>query len=189
MQCQNIINVKDYLSEFDKILCEMSNKMLSRKIVGNITVDFIECMIPHHRAAIYMSENLLKYPIYRPLGNIAKDIIEMQTKGIEEMQEILRTTNGYNSTNCEVQKYMIKYLSIVKNMVSKMKNSPRCNSINLNFVGEMIPHHEGAIEMCNNLLKYRIDPRLRKVAQSIIVEQSQGVKELAEVRRNLCNQI
>ena len=68
-----------------------------------------------------------------------------------------------------------------------MKNSPRCKNINLNFVNEMIPHHEGAIEMCNNLLQYYIDPRLRYVANNIINEQSRGVRQLMEVKdEQLC---
>lgn len=45
----------------------------------------------------------------------------------------------------------------------------------------MIPHHEGAICMCENLLKYCIDPRLEKVAKDIIKEQSQGIKELKDM--------
>ena len=43
----------------------------------------------------------------------------------------------------------------------------------------------GAISMCENLLQYRIDRRLRSVAETIIQEQSKGVKELMEVRKNL----
>lgn len=189
MEQQNIINAKNYLAEFDKILCEMENKMLSRKIVGNITIDFIECMIPHHEAAIYMCQNLLKYTVYYPLIGIAQNIVETQTKGIEQMREIEKTTRGYKNSRYEVQRYMTKYLAIVKNMVNKMKESPRCMNISLDFIGEMIPHHEGAIGMCNNLIMYRIDPRLRGVAQSIIKEQSKGVKEMEEVKKSLCNQM
>ena len=186
MESQMVINAKRYLTEFDKILCNMADKMLSRNIIGNITIDFIECMIPHHQAAIYMCENLLRYPTYSSLKEIAEDIIRMQTKGIEQMREIKRTTCGYYSSNREVKTYITKYLSIVKNMVYKMKNSPRCIDINLNFVNEMIPHHEGAVEMCNNLLMYCIDPRLKDVAETIIREQSEGIRQLEEVRRSLC---
>lgn len=59
---------------------------------GNITIDFIECMIPHHQGAIYMSKNLLRYPTYPALEKIAQNIIETQTRGIEQMKEILKTT-------------------------------------------------------------------------------------------------
>ena len=71
-------------------------------------------------------------------------------------------------------------------MICRMKNSPRGININLNFVNEMIPHHEGAIAMCENLLQYCIDPRLKCVAETIITEQSQGVKELEEIKKQLC---
>ena len=57
--------------------------------------------------------------------------------------------------------------------------------INLDFVSEMIPHHQGAIQMCNNLLKYKIDPRLSVIAKNIIQEQSEGVKELQDIKISL----
>lgn len=187
MQNQEIINARRYLTRFDEILNQMENKMLSQTVTGSITIDFIRCMIPHHQAAIYMSENLLKYTTYKPLQNIANNIIQMQTKGIEQMREIERTVSGFNNTPNDVNMYICKYLEITKNMIDRMRNSPRCININLNFVGEMIPHHEGAISMCKNLLQYRIDPRLKRVADSIIREQSQGVQDLKKVREQLCH--
>ena len=186
MESQQVLRARSYLNRFNKILDEMCTKMLSAKPNNSITLYFIECMIPHHQAAIYMCNSLLEYTTYQPLQKIARDIIEMQTRGIEEMQEIAKTTMGYFNTKREMDCYVEKYLAITKNMICRMKNSPRCVNINLNFVGEMIPHHEGAIEMCNNLLQYCIDPRLKQVAETIIKEQSEGVKELISIRKMLC---
>ena len=186
MRNQNVILANRYLLRFDQILDEMASKMLSANIVNNITLDFIECMIPHHQAAIYMCENLLQYTMYKPLQEIARDIIKMQTRGIEQMKEIAKTTTWFFNMKNDVNNYYNTYLQITENMIDRMKNSPRCVNINLNFVNEMIPHHEGAISMCDNLLKYYIDPRLRIVAETIIREQSEGVAQLKEVQRNLC---
>ena len=103
------------------------------------------------------------------------------------MKEIASTTSGYYNTRREVNWYINKYFQITREMINKMRNAPRCENININFTNEMVPHHDGAIKMCNNLLQYRIDPRLVKVAKTIIDEQSKGVKRLKEIRDGLCN--
>lgn len=185
MECLNE-NAKKYLERFDEILNNMSREMLSQRVTCSITSNFIRCMIPHHQAAIYMCQNLLKYTNYKPLQDIANNIIVTQTKGIEQMKNILMTTRGYINSRQDVNCYMNEYLEITRNMILNMKNSSRCNNINLNFTSEMIPHHEGAIKMCNNSLKYSIDPRLVKVAESIIKEQTEGVSKLKEISKRLC---
>lgn len=180
------IRAREYLDRFYEILDTMADKMLSEQMTNSITINFIQSMIPHHQAAIYMCENLLDYTNYRPLQEIARSIIRVQERGIEQMKEIAKTTHGYINMPKDVESYLEKYFTITKDMINRMKNSPRCIYININFVNEMIPHHEGAIAMCKNLLTYYIDPRLRNVADSIIKEQSEGVRQLKEIRRNLC---
>lgn len=187
MNCYLDSNSRKYLQRFDKILRTMACKMLSKCPTNSITLDFIDCMIPHHQAAIYMCENLLKYTSYHPLEDIARSIIATQENGIRKMREIASTTRYLNNTCEDVNIYFRRYRSITENMVCRMRSASRCNNIDLNFTNEMIPHHEGAIEMCNNLLKYQIDPRLEAVARNIIAEQSRGVRELKQIRDNLCD--
>jgi uncharacterized protein (DUF305 family) len=43
------------------------------------------------------------------------------------------------------------------------------------FARAMIPHHQGAIEMARLELLYGRDARLRRLAQGIVVEQSQEI--------------
>lgn len=183
MSCQHINETRKYLYEFFKILNNMENKMLSAPITDNITINFIRAMVPHHQAAIYMCQNLLRFTNFEPLEEIARNIISTQTKGIADMREVAITTSGYSNTRRDVNLYEKAFLCITKEMICRMRNSSRSNDINLNFVSEMIPHHEGAIKMCENLLKYRIDPRLVEIANNIILEQSNGVKKLEEIRK------
>jgi len=51
----------------------------------------------------------------------------------------------------------------------------RSGNIDRDFVRMMIPHHQGAIDMARVLLKYGQDERLKRLAQSIIVEQAQEI--------------
>lgn len=47
------------------------------------------------------------------------------------------------------------------------------------FVMMMIPHHQGAVDMAQIELKYGTDPKLRKMAQTIVDSQK---KEIAEMK-------
>lgn len=185
MRCTKTNETRKYLCAFYQILNTMENKMLSAPITDNITINFITAMVPHHQSAIYMCQNLLRFTDYELLKNIAENIISMQTRGIGHMREIAITSYGYSNTRRDISLYERAYFSITRNMLCRMRNAPISNNINLNFIDEMIPHHEGAIAMCENLLKYRIDPRLKCIADSIINEQSKGLEELKRIQKRI----
>jgi uncharacterized protein (DUF305 family) len=59
--------------------------------------------------------------------------------------------------------------------------------IDRDFARMMIPHHQGAIDMALVLLKYGRDQKLKRLAQSILVEQGQEIaymRSLLEAPRN-----
>jgi uncharacterized protein (DUF305 family) len=49
------------------------------------------------------------------------------------------------------------------------------------FARAMIPHHQGAVEMARLELLYGRDPRLRRLAQGMVVEQSQEIALMRSV--------
>ncbi len=48
-------------------------------------------------------------------------------------------------------------------------------SVDRDFVAAMIPHHQGAIEMAQALLRHGRNEQLRRIAQEIIVDQTQEI--------------
>jgi hypothetical protein len=54
-------------------------------------------------------------------------------------------------------------------------NTVRSGNADHDFAAMMIAHHQGAIEMARVQLKYGRDEQLRRLAQSIIVEQGQEI--------------
>jgi uncharacterized protein (DUF305 family) len=64
-------------------------------------------------------------------------------------------------------------------MMAGMERAPR-GDVDQDFIGQMIPHHQGAIDMAKAELRYGRNEQLRRIAQEIIVEQQ---AEIAVMQR------
>ncbi len=177
------IVTKEYLSRFYEILNEMIQGMTEAELTDSISHNFIVQMIPHHQAAIEMSKNLLQYTTFVPLQNIALRIISEQTKSIENMLQIKESCSQQLNTPQDVQLYQRKVDNILKTMFSEMGNAYAGNQINIDFMREMIPHHEGAIRMSKNALQYDICPGLKPILHAIIQSQEKGVMQMKQLLR------
>lgn len=169
---------KTYLCRFYEILNKMIKEMTGAELTDSLSHNFIVQMIPHHRAAIEMSENLLQYTTFVPLEHIAQNIIREQTKSIENMQSILTYCAQLSNSEKELCLYEKRFSQIAQTMFSQMDNAYSGNNINANFMREMIPHHQGAIRMSKNVLQYPICPELDPVLKAIITSQEKGVREM-----------
>ena len=76
------------------------------------------------------------------------------------------------------QKYLTRYREITENMICKMNGADFTDSISQNFINQMIPHHEAAIEMSQNLLRYTTNLPLQNLADKIISGQSRDVEKM-----------
>ncbi len=176
-----VINADDampYLAEYSRILNNMINEMTSADLTDSISHNFIVQMIPHHRAAIEMSENVLKYTDNTELTEIANSIITEQTESINNMQNILNSCECLKNTTCEVRTYQRNVSRITGLMFSAMSNAFSDNCVNCNFIREMIPHHEGAVRMSENALRFSVCPELRPILSAIITSQRQGIRKM-----------
>jgi len=181
---QNLsIVTEKYLSCFDEILDNMIRKMTCAELTDSISHNFIVQMIPHHMAAIEMSRNLLKYTTFIPLQEIALNIIDEQTKSIEDMKHALDRCGKLQNTPAELEAYTCYYDRITKIMFDGMRNAPSTNNINANFMREMIPHHQGAIRMSENALYFPICPQLKPILDAIIISQKEGVQKMERLLR------
>ena len=183
MNCDHKLSdvTKIYLSRFYCILDEMIHGMECAELNCSIPHNFIVQMIPHHMAAIRMSENILKYTTNLTLQGIAQKIITEQTQSIENMQKVLGYCTCITNSQQDVNLYQQRVSEIMETMFAGMGNSRITNQINADFIREMIPHHEGAIAMSENALQYHICPELKPILQAIITSQTRGVREMKEL--------
>lgn len=176
--CKFEEDTKNYLTRFYEILEEMIKNMEGAELTDSLSHNFIVQMIPHHMAAIEMSKNVLKYDPCAPLRSIAKDIITMQEQSIQEMTEALRPCGKLIDSSQDLCLYQRRFRQITHNMFTEMNNACSDNNISANFMREMIPHHQGAIYMSENALRYRICPQLQPILENIITSQRQEVREM-----------
>lgn len=92
-----------------------------------------------------------------------------------------------NTLCYESQTYLNQYYNILAQMKQKMQNVTQTNSISHNFILQMLPHHQAAINMCQNILNYTQNPALIKMANSIIKEQTQSIANMEKIL-NTCSQ-
>ncbi len=176
---------KDYLVQYVTILEKMKKGMMEVVATNSLSHDFILQMIPHHEAAIEMSHNLLHYTTDIALQDIGLNIIKEQTESIASMTAILQSCTQQVNSKEELLLYQEQFLQITNIMFHDMTYASAVNNINVDFIGEMIPHHRGAIDMCKNLLRFPICNALIPIATSIITAQEKGIQELEAIYNRL----
>lgn len=89
--------------------------------------------------------------------------------------------NTQYELSCVVKNYLSCYYEILDCMIDKMTNAKTSCSISQNFICQMIPHHEAAIKMAENLLRYTTCIPLQNIANCIIAEETEGIECLKEI--------
>jgi len=182
-------DTQKYLRRFYEILDEMIKGMTGAELTDSISHNFIVQMIPHHRAAIEMSESLLRYSELAPLRRIAENIIREQTQSIADMERALPRCEMMQNSRLDLSRYGKRFGEITRVMFSEMRNACSDNNISADFMREMIPHHQGAIRMSKNALQYPICPQLDPILKAIITSQERGVREMESLLRKIsCKQ-
>lgn len=174
-----------YLSCFYEILGEMIRGMCSAELTDSVSQNFIVQMIPHHRAAIEMSRNVLNYTTLAPLQQIASRIITEQTRSIQDMEAALCACSTMENTQLCREEYLRRFQEITRTMFTRMGTACATNQISANFMREMIPHHRGAIQMSESALRCPVCPELKPILQAIITSQKAGVREMECLLRRI----
>lgn len=79
--------------------------------------------------------------------------------------------------------YLTEFHCILDGMIHGIKSAQLSDSISLNFIAQMIPHHQGAVEMSENTLQYDICPELVPILEAIITSQKRGIRQMQQLLR------
>jgi uncharacterized protein (DUF305 family) len=82
-------------------------------------------------------------------------------------------THFHNASRAEMP-FLTENVSAMSKMMVDMGIYPS-GDVDLDFVGMMVPHHQGAIDMAQAELRYGHNEHLRRMAQEIIVTQQEEI--------------
>lgn len=183
--CPSSSGSREYLQAYCGILDRMIAGMTGATLNCSISHNFIVQMIPHHRAAIEMSQNTLPHTQNETLWEIASQIIAEQTKSIENMKSILCSCTRLENPPEAVCRYQRHMNDIMSTMFDRMRRARATRRVDCDFLREMLPHHKGAVEMASITLQSDICPELVPILQAIITSQETGIAQMEALAASL----
>ncbi|WP_068986341.1 MULTISPECIES: DUF305 domain-containing protein [Lysinibacillus] len=159
---------KAYLAEYQRILDKMIQGMTYVTLTCSISENFIKQILPHQVAAIKMSENVLRYTTNIPVQNLALEIIDTSAEVVECLEAIQNRCCIVQNSEYELYEYMCAYKEITEAMFKAMSLPPVSNNININYLREMIVHHQGGVRLAQNVLRFCICQELIPILKNMI---------------------
>lgn len=176
---------KRYLCRYYRTLDEMVQGVTTARLTQSISHNFVVQMIPHHRAAIQISEDLLEVSDSRTLRLLARRIIDRQNQCIARMEAALPACTQLATPQMDLRLYQRRTDLILREMFAAMGAAPEGNRLDAVFLRQMLPHHEGAVRMARNALRYEVCLELAPTLRSIIDGQCGEVGQMRALLRRM----
>ena len=149
----------------------MTKKIRSIKLTGNVDIDFANIMIEYHRGAVDLSLQEIKSGTDAGIKAIAKEIVRNQMDEQSKFSNIAKDTKHIKKTvgkNDELSEEMAKMNSTL-NAIKMTQN------IDKDYVNLTIKHHENEIEIAKYEVSQGTNTKLKIMSQNIISDQTKGI--------------
>lgn len=145
-------------------------------------LQFLDTMIAHHQGAIDMAKMVDAKAGHAELKTLAKAIIAAQEKEIAQMKSWRE--KSFAGKEPAVNMEIAGMSDSMKGMDMKKLESLSGNAFDIEFIDQMIPHHEGAVIMAQDALRKSQDEQIKNLAKAIINEQQAEVKQMTDWKTN-----
>ena len=161
-------------SEMEKLMGTMMTNMHQQQPTGNNDIDYANMMQKHHQGAVDMANLQLSKGKDSSLKTFSRKVIETQQKEIDLMKEFIA---GSQATASSTSGSFIKAMD--KSMKDMMKAGTKVHhDIDKDFVAQMIPHHQSAVDMAKAYLEFGSNDLLKKMSRDIIASQEAEIEWL-----------
>ena len=173
-----------------------SSKILDPKIASDIAgssyvhadINFLQGMIIHHKQAILMSRFAKNRTNNKTILDLADRIDVSQADEIDFMEAWLESKNEFQSVSKDNHNLHMKMSGMAsETQLKKLKSSIGTDFDRL-FLQLMIAHHDGALEMVDELKKYpgsAYDPLLNEFVSDLVNDQAVEIERMNTIAVNL----
>jgi uncharacterized protein (DUF305 family) len=144
-----------------------SNHMSSHQMSVKTDAEFLLGMIPHHQEAVDTSAYLLTRTDNPDLQRFLQSVVVVQAREVHQMKQWHH--QWFNKPYAPDGKY--------QPMMGDLANL-KGSDLDRAYIEGMIGHHEGAIAMAKQALKFTQRPALKTMAEAIVRTQSEEVTQL-----------
>lgn len=171
-------NAKTYLCCYHQLLDEMIQGMTTASLTRSVSHNLISQILPHQRAAVKMSDNILRFTGHAPTKCLARRIISEQTQRTEQMEAVLGACSQLTNPPMDLRLYQRRMDLIFREMYARMGSIPESNRLELGFLRGQLPHCLGALRMAENALKYDISTELVPILRAIAAQERRKAAQL-----------
>jgi uncharacterized protein (DUF305 family) len=142
---------------------------------SGIEAHFVTQMIPHHESAVEMGRLAVDRAEHEELRELGRTIVETQTTEIRELRALADELGPARGP-------MPRGMGM--SMGDDVEGLRRARPFDRAFIDQMVPHHEMAVRMSQMVRRTARDPRVRDLAERIIVAQEREIDQMNEWRED-----
>jgi uncharacterized protein (DUF305 family) len=149
---------------------------------------FVDAMIPHHQGAVEMAQEVLAKSQRPEMKKLAQDIIAAQKREINQMKQwrkawYPKADSKPMAWHAQMNHMMAMSPEQIQAMMMKGDLGAADAEFDLRFLNAMIPHHEGALVMAQDVLSKSKRPEMKKLAQEILTSQEKEIDQMKQWRK------
>jgi uncharacterized protein (DUF305 family) len=145
-------------------------------------------MILHHTGAVDMAKEAQQKSQRPEIKQLADNIIKAQEKEIQQMQQWRKA--WYPQAGDKPMAYHAQMNHMMEMSSEQMQSMMMSTDLgasdaefDLRFINAMIPHHEGALTMAQDVLSKSKRPEMKQLAQDILTSQQKEIDQMKQWRQ------
>jgi uncharacterized protein (DUF305 family) len=155
-----------------------SMKILEKATGKTFDIYWMSQMIAHHNIAVEMANFVLKKGKDANVKKAAQDIVRVQSLEVKQMTGWLKEWYNAKPNAAQMKLMVVDMQPMVDASQGKMPgHSMSMGSPDKNFLENMIPHHQSAVDMAKLALTKALRPELKSFAQGVIDVQTEEIMQ------------